>query len=216
MTDKVTIVSVVPFQIGPEVKPHVYPGEFTIPEAPENGIAVLVVGPSFANRYIGNDETIKDYQPARKMAESVVFDYKRSKVGYKMDERGNEIMPGLFIVDGEHTPESIEKAFPKELESARRMQKLWFRELVQIADDSWAREHQHKLITDEMRYAARALNLTREWDIDVLEANDLIACAFCTTKIPMNAIKCPNCHEIVNQKAYDARKAATVPVPAAK
>lgn len=207
--DKVTIVSVSPFQVGPEKKPHVYPGEFTIPAAKPGEVAVLVVTDSYAVRYIGNDETIRDLQPARKMAESVVYDYKRAKLGYRMDDDGNEVMPGLLIVNGEHTPEEIMTKFPEAVDKARQMQKHWFKALIEIADDSWARDHQHRLITDEMRFAARSLGLTREWDIDVARINNLVVCPFCTKQISEAALKCPNCLEIVNVAAYEKMRKAS-------
>lgn len=208
MSDKVTIVSVAPFAIRDEKKPGVYPGNFTLEKAPLNGVSVLVVGSSKARRYIGDGEYLFLDEPAAKMAESVVFDYKRSKLAYRTDDDGNEIMPGLFVVPGEHTAEQVLKLFAPLVDKAREMQKMWLKALVELADDSWAREHQHKLITDEMRFAARTLGLTREWDINAADIGNMMMCGWCSKQIASTAIKCPNCLEVVNQEAYDKRKAA--------
>jgi hypothetical protein len=92
--------------------------------------------------------------------------------------------------------------------------------VVEYADDldrrRQAGEPNVPKITDRMKDAARYLDLKRGWLTELI--NTMTQCPFCTTTIPAQAIKCPNCNEVVNRAKYDELKkgkpVVADPVPA--
>jgi hypothetical protein len=66
-------------------------------------------------------------------------------------------------------------------------------------------------ITDQMRFWGQFLGLKEDWQTD--EIGGFKNCVFCTKRIPVEAIKCPECMEIVDRERY--MELAGTPVAAA-
>lgn len=191
---KSTVVSVVPFEIE-ERKPGLYPGYFKVPAAVDGEPQVLVI--DNAVHYVYLDETRGSLQvrvPSYEIAASIVNDYCGSQLAVEVDGK-----PGIFWVTGEVAAKDVKTKYPRELMQARELQKRWFLALVKIADDDWARYHQHKSISDFQRYAARSLNLDREW---LLAPETIAQCPACKNNVPVGAIVCPNCRCVIDKEAH--------------
>lgn len=208
MSDYCTVISVFPFDVD-EAKPGLFPGDYFIPKAKFNDIEFLLVGPAKSYVYIDGDRgSIAVAYESHKIAQSICEDYKKSKLAYIP----NEAEPGLFWIPGEYKDKkTILAVAAKQIEEARKKQELWFRHLVEIADDEWNKFHMHKSISDEQRYACDFFQLEREWNVKgQVEASS--RCPACATMIPSSAIVCPNCHTIVKPDEYKKLNFKTVGV----
>lgn len=174
-----------------------YPSEFLIPMAPPGGVNTLVID-SASTAYITLDSD-RDPFPVEQspaiIAQSIVEDYIKSNLGVT-----EEAFPGLFWEYGAFTPDRAEKELGKQIEQARKHQDNWFNRLVAMADDDWNRNHQRKTIADIQRFAAKALNLTRDWNLDVSTENQ---CPFCRSNISPLAAVCPICTNVVNPELFE-------------
>lgn len=198
---KATIVSVCPFPIR-ETKAGMYPSSFVIEAAEEGGIAILHVGDGWYSVRLDEDRPpLKVTCPAEQVAQSVINDYAQAQLGYTSDSG-----PGLFAVWDHLNAEQIMKLHENELEKAISRQVKWFRSLVMQANDEWAKFHQHRMITDTQRYAAKFLKLTHDWVSPVPEAGSIVECPVCTNSVPVKALMCANCHVAMPGKEEELKK----------
>jgi hypothetical protein len=196
---KATIVSLVPWTIK-ETKPGMIPSEYEIPKSDGKTPSVLVISDAVTNIYMGADQgTFPVPVPVDKLAESIVSD--SVKAVLEVDDISK---PGMFWVENEHTAKDIIEKFPKELDAAKQRQNRWFMKLIRLADDMWARTHQHRAISDMQRVAAAQLGLaSKEWAITP-EPIQLVKCPACTTMIENTALVCKNCRAIINPEKAKA------------
>jgi hypothetical protein len=196
-----TVVSFVPWTT-PETKPGMIPGFYELPaRVDKNTPGILVVTDAKNNIYMGFDrEPFPSPVPADQLAKSLVDD---AVTGYlEVDE---DSRPGYFWLEGKFTAKEILEKFPKEVEEAKRKQNKWFMKMIKVADDTWARFHQHRMITDIQRAAAFDLGLNgKEWAMKP-EPISLIKCPACRTMIESDALVCSNCRAIL--KPEEAKKA---------
>lgn len=191
--DKSTIVSIYPKDIR-EVKITLSPGEFIIRPGSYDSPSLLVVGPSSWWREIDEDQPLLEIPVSSiQIADSVVKDYCNGILGSDM----SEAMPGLFYVPGEQTVQTIRKSYQHELDKAQKRQQNFFSVLVKLADALWARSNGNPLaISDDMRLAAKELNLqTKDWMKD-FQMVEMVRCKACgSLKSPMYPV-CATCHAI--------------------
>jgi len=193
-----TLISVYPFEIN-ENKPGVYPGTFRIPAAKDK-VQSLIIGEAihFVDRIDQPPMRIKILP--HDLAQSIINDLRESMMGV-LPEEG--IYPGIFWVPGAHRNDTIEMLYSKELEKARASQRRWFENLVRIADDDWSRYHLHVVISDIQRFAAKTLNLQRDWIVEAGEAPLVHTnCPACQSVINSQAIVCPQCRAVLNKEKY--------------
>jgi hypothetical protein len=142
--------------------------------------------------------------PSDIVATSIVNDHKTAMIGYI----GGEAEPGLAWVPGEFTNDEDGKkaftySFPELIPELQEMQQRWFKNLVRLADDNWAKYRQHKFITDLERTAAASLSLTsREWLLDARVEEAMSKCKFCFTQVHPMACICPSCTGILDVERY--------------
>jgi hypothetical protein len=190
--DVSTIVSIYPVEID-ETKPTIQPGRFIIPPGTFENPAVLVVLPSSWWRDIDEDQPLLELPVSSiAVADSVVKDYCQGILG--SDPVGR---PGLFYVPGAHTSAEIKKSFPHELKAANDRQRVYYGNLIKLADSLWARSNGNpQAISDGMRLAAREMGQgTREWmkNQQMMETARCKACG--GLRNPEYPI-CPNCKAI--------------------
>ncbi len=201
--DKATIVSIFPRGFV-ERKCTLQPGVFEMGPGTFENPAVLVVGPSSWWRDIDEEQPLLEIPvSAIVIADSVVKDYANGIFGCDMENQ----MPGFFyvpgakqdakgVVDNKATLEWIKKDYKTELERANEKQRAWYTFLVKAADSFWARSNGNPLaISDDMRLAAKELNLTatKDWMKD-FQMVDMVRCKACgSLKNPLYPI-CAACH----------------------
>lgn len=183
-----TIISICPFPID-EFKPGIIPSFFHIPPAKEGDIEILNIGINVTSRMrvpvMGN--VIDMSVPAMTLAKAIVEDRLTGQLYHREDAK-----PGLFYVEGTYSKEEAKAKFVGEIKDADALQKNWFIHLVRLADDDWAKSHQHRYISDTQRYAAKALGLTKDWNLTVNEVLDK-RCVACYSQMHAMATICPIC-----------------------
>lgn len=203
--DKSTVVSIFEKYIY-ERKYTIQPGIFEIQPGTYDNPAVLVVGPSSWWKEIDENQPILEITHSSVVvAESVVKDYCNGLIACDM----GDVMPGLFFVPGCKThPKTGEPDIPATiawikaehkalLDAANQRQRNWFTALVRMADALWSRSNGNPLcVSDEMKMAARELNLmNKEWLKDS-QTMELVRCKACgSLKNPLYPV-CSNCKAI--------------------
>lgn len=197
--DKTTVVSIFPKLID-ERKHTIQPGRFVIAPGNYENPSILVVGPSSWWREIDYQQPLLEIPNGSvQVADSIVKDYCNGLLACDLGTS----MPGLFYIPGEFTivklktDPLIKENFQGYLDVAAGKQRNWYTELVKMADSLWARTNGSPLcISDDMRLAARELNLTgKDWmkDFTMLQQ---IRCAACgSPRNPLYPV-CPSCKAI--------------------
>jgi len=202
---KSTIVSVLPFALTEE-KPGLIPGYYEIPMAEKGDFSILVVKDGYHNVLIplADDKAppMRVTDTSEKIAESLIMDYTNAclAIDYELSA-----FPGLFWIEGEQTKALIKTLYAAKLKSANEMTMRWFERLVKMADDDWARYHQHRTITDLQRHACTYLNMSKEWNFNVMTDGAKL-CWGCKVAIHPRAITCSNCKAIINMEEYTKNK----------
>jgi len=195
--DKSTVVSIFPKYIL-EKKHTIQPGVFEIQPGTYERPALLVVGPSSWWKEIDENQPLLEIPHSSvQIADSIVKDYCNGVVGCDMAQN----MPGLFYLMGEWNIDKIRKEKQGELHAANVKQRNWFTTLVRMGDALWARSGGNPLaISDEMKLAARELNLVnKEWLKDS-QTMELVRCQACgNLKNPLYPI-CSNCKAITDKE----------------
>ncbi len=191
---KATVCSLVPYEVK-DTKPGIIPYEYIVP--PSNGIipSLLVINDASCPLYRGSEmPSFPMIIAGEQIAKSVVDDYCKAQFEYAPDS-----YPALFWVPGEFKlgKEILEK-FPAEIVKAKKMQANWHEKLFRRAEDTWARNHQFKEISDIQRFAARSLGRTSvEWYVSP-DPVIMVKCPACMTLIEADAIVCRNCKHVLN------------------
>jgi hypothetical protein len=209
MARQATVVSILPQSIY-EQKPGLAPSTYRIDGVEKGDIEVLIVAD---NRYImhvmDQERPITVPVPCDEVARAVVDDYVHSQLAVSDDPPA---CPGLFWVEGGHTKADIEENFGESLAISRIKQNNWFKNLVHLGDDDWNKYHQHRMISDIQRIAAKDLGLSRDW-LSVTDAVDVPRCPACGSTVAFReAVICSICRCILNAERYNEFKFADEPV----
>lgn len=191
--DRCTIVSIFPKEID-EAKHTIEPGKFHIPAGTFDSPAILVVGSSSWWKDIDADQPMLEIPVSSiQIADSVIKDYCNGMLGCDM----GSAMPGLFFVLGEHNVVEIKMKYSKKLDEVKVRQDNWYHILVRLADSLWSRTGGNPLaIWDEMRLAARSLNLNDKPWLKDFQQMQLIRCKACGGMRDENYPICPTCKSI--------------------
>lgn len=193
--DKSTIVSIYPKEID-EVKHTISPGRFIIPPGSYENPALLVVGSSSWWREIDEDQPLLEIPVSSiQIADSIVKDYCNGLLGCDMAEA----IPGIFYIPGNINIIELRKSYKHELDKALTRQRNWYSTLIRLADALWARSNGNPLaISDDMRSAAKEMNLqTKDWMKDY-QMVDMTRCKACGSLRNPTYPVCPVCHAIDN------------------
>lgn len=195
-----TVVSILPYPIK-EQKPSIIPSYFQVPRSRDGIPSVLQVGEAIywvESPFSGNPPPppIKVTIPSREVARSIVNDLIEAQLAIESDA-----LPGIFWVEGHFTADEVMFRFASDLKKAEDNQFRWFSTLVRIADDDWAKYHQHKFISDLQRYAARSMMLNREW-ITPIQSEVQLQCPLCKDFVRSDAIIHAPCGYILRPDEY--------------
>ena len=188
--DKSTIFSIAPFLID-ESKPGIYPGHFTIPACLDDSKPQrLVIGASEHMMYVGGKkQPIRVTTPSYQIAKAVVDDIFDGQLFIEPDKR-----PGLCWIQGDISTQDFLSKNVTIYATLKIMQRKWFVLVVKKTEDDWKKYKNSRVITDQARFAVRALGLpTPEWmQADEIEAN-FIKCPACSTMNDNNNVICSGC-----------------------
>ena len=191
-TDRATIVSIYPKLIE-EKKYTIFPNIFIIEPGSIEKPATLIVGPcSWFKSFANGQPSIEVLVSSIEIAESIVKDWSGSLLGADPDSG-----PGVFYVEGEIDTNTVKTKYSLKLAEMKLKQNRWFMTLVQHADSLWARSNQNPLtIADEMRLAARMLNLNEKPWLRDFALVDKVPCFACgSLKDPAYPV-CHSCRAI--------------------
>lgn len=193
-----TLVTAMPFLFRDE-KPGVHPSFVEIEGVndPRKEIRCHPIAPAVTYIYLDSERghLAKPIQP-EELAESYVADFIRHLMFTDFD-----VHPALFWVPGEQTEESVREDYPEKLTAALESQELWFKRMVEIADNEWIKNRHHRAISPIQKQAAELLGLKREWLVQSLVPEETIApvkCPACRSLIDIEAAICAHCSCIVN------------------
>jgi hypothetical protein len=99
---------------------------------------------------------------------------------------------GVFVAAGDEPTD-------EEISAARERLTEFYRRQVAAADADWSRHHNHNLLSDVQRRAARYLGVDREW---LFEPEKLVDCPACGERIKPGVAVCRGCGAVL-----DAEKA---------
>jgi len=200
-----TLISLLPFDLV-EAKPGLNPNEYIIKKSEDNKIGLTIIPNNIF--YLINPDPLADAKdtrnikvpvPAIEVAQSIINDYVNALLGVNPPEA----VPGLVAVSGDYTDKKeVGIKFMKEIMFARTNQNNWFRNLVDMADDSWSKTHSPISISDLQRFACRSLELKRDW-LNPLPSEQVEKCPVCKNPINLGALKCVACNHILNKVEYD-------------
>lgn len=100
----------------------------------------------------------------------------------------------------------------EDLESARIANANWGDYLIQSGDVLAEDPKQWVLIGPLRRIACRYYGKDRPW-LQELKDSDIKKCPYCTKAIPIQAVKCPSCLEVVDAARYNTMRAEIVDAP---
>lgn len=199
--EQCTIISIVPFMIN-EFKPGIYPGRFIIqPCLDTKKPETLLVGTSvhFIPQYNGDDEmpphVVKT--SCKDIAKAVVSDYLQGQMD--VDEFCG---PGIAWLPGKVIGSELLTKHPNLYMKLVKMQSAWFEKLVQRADNDWNRYKRHTVISENQRFACRALGLERDW-LTPNSSEIPVKCPACFSQCSSQAVVCMNCRCILDKEKYD-------------
>ncbi|SRR6266481_6799031 len=198
--DKSTIFSIVPIQIGPEFKPGIYPGSFTIEACKDEDKPMrLIVGASEHLSHIGGRvEPLRQITPSYMIAQSVIQDWLSGQLWTDEESR-----PGLAWLAG---TVDLPTFLSIHQDIHRRMkveQHNWFKRIYQETEDDYNRYHSYKVVSAQARIAAQFFGKEPEWLLVDIAAMQSLRCPACSTpNQPENAI-CSNCRCILSKEKYE-------------
>lgn len=208
---KASIVSIFPMELN-EVKPGLTPGYFKIPACKDMNHPVIVhISSAIHNLYMGENRNYPIENSSYDVAKAIVIDSIGSMIEYSLDPEIGITHAGLIAIDEEVNESLLKTKYRLKLIELKEIQERWFKKLVQMADNDWAKSHQHTSISDIQRKAAEILNLTdKEW-LSVTRSFIPIQCPACRSLIPPDSLICQVCKTVINEiklKEYQTARSA--------
>jgi hypothetical protein len=193
--DKSTVVSIYPKPLR-EVKYTIQPGIFELPAGSYAKPSLLVVGSSSWWKDIDEMQPLLEIPNGSvQVAHAIVQDYCNGLLACNM----NDHMPGLFWIPGAIDLKKLVEEHKNELDRARTKQTNWFTALLNLADGLWAASSGNpRVISDDMRMAARELNQTNKDWMKNFTIIDQVRCIACGSQRNPDYPVCPTCHAIVD------------------
>lgn len=200
-----TIISILPFDVT-ETKPGLTPNEYIVKGTEGDKIGLTIIPNNVF--YTINPDPLSDAKevrhipvpvPAIEVAQAIINDY----VSALLAVEPPIALPGWVAIRGNYSDRKVVTTeFMKEIMGAREAQNKWFRNLIDIADDSWSKTRSPLGISDLQRFACRGLDYKRDW-LNPLPSEVINKCPVCKSGINDGALKCIACGHILNKKMYD-------------
>lgn len=197
--DVSTIFSIFPREID-ETHHTIQPGRFTIAPGTYDKPSFLVVGTSSWWKEMEESQPFLEVPHSSiQVADAVVRNYCSGVLECNL----NDTMPGVFFIPGNVSVAKLKTEYKNDLDRANANQRRWFQRLVILADALWTQSNGNPLtISEDMKLAARELNLNgKEWLAD-FQMMEMVRCAGCGSMRNPQFPICPSCHQIVDQELY--------------
>lgn len=200
-----TIVSYLPYDLT-ELKPGITPALYTVKKGDGKQKFGLTVIPDGAYHQINPDPLAEMREihwiqipvPPMVLAQSIIMDYATALLEVELPDA----MPGLCALPGEHTdPATVRNQYAGQLKVAREQQTRWFQNLINLADDTYAKSKSPLAIHELSRMAADAMELKREW-LFAPPPEQLDKCPVCLTVVNPGALMCPICRYVIRPDEY--------------
>jgi hypothetical protein len=200
--DKSTVFSICPYELH-EFKPGLYPGHYYIPACLDDRLPNrLVVGPSEHMMTIGGQKRpLRVTTPSYEIAAAIVRDFLNGQLYTEADKH-----PGICWIQGDVSLENLNQETHQEMKTT---QKKWMVLVVQKTEDDWKKYKNSRVVSDQARFAVRALGLeTPEW-MKIEEVGLAFnACPACNTKNDPDNVICTNCKCVLNEAKFAKLKFA--------
>ncbi len=158
-------------------------GNFVVRACPAGqAYELTAVGPREGMIDLGDKRTFNFPITAREIAEDIAHEIN--------SDGGDASFFGVFVCAGERPTE-------RELAEARRKLEEFYKRLVFIADQEWERTHNHMLVSDVQRRAARCLGLERDWAYD---PKPMVDCPACGSKVRPGVAVCRACGAVLDRE----------------
>lgn len=200
--DKSTVFSIVPFPIR-EDKPGIYPGFFTIQSCLDDSKpeSLVIHCSDHLISSAGRKQPIRVVTPSYEIAKSIVVDFLDGQFFTTP-----EAHPGITWVQGEISTEEFLSKNKAIYQQMKETQKRWFVLVVNKTQDDWNKYHNSRVVSDQARFAVRALGLdTPEWMTNETIGLEYYTCPACSTKNnPLNIV-CSGCSAIFTPALKNAK-----------
>lgn len=197
--DKSTVFSIAPFGVD-ESKPGLYPGRFVIPGClDDNNPERLVIGTSdHLVSVAGRKQPIRVTTPSYEVAASIVRDFLDGQLFSSPDAHA-----GICWLQGDVSIKEFKEKNAALYKEMRETQKHWFVLVIQKTQDDWNKYHNSRVVSDQARFAVRALGIEMpEWMTVETVGLEFKKCPACSTmNDPTNAI-CSACSCVLDQEKY--------------
>lgn len=196
--DESTIFSIVPHEIN-EFKPGILPGRFMIPACVDDTKpSRVVVGPStWLVTVPGQKKQLRISQASFEIARSIVMDFLDGQLF--IDEASR---PGIFWMQGNISVVDFLKR--PEYQILKDQQRRWFVLIVKKTEEDWHKYHHHRVVTDQARFAVKALGLpTPEWMTLEEVGLSFNKCPACSTMNDPANIICSNCSCVLQKEKFE-------------
>lgn len=197
--DKCTIISIYP-RVVIEKKITVTPNLFHIPAGRPEAPSTLEVGPSSWWREVDEDQPLLEITNGSvQMANSIVKDWMNGMLGCNMADS----KPGLFWVKGSVSAAEVLKKHADLVAGAIKSQLNYYHALINMGDGLWAKSQGSPLcISDDMRMAAKELNVQgKDWMNNFRQMENIRCVACGQPRNPLYPI-CPSCHTIIDTAKF--------------
>lgn len=195
--DKTTIVSIYPKDIY-EYNPSIFPGTLKIKACKVVGeFQTTVIGPSSWWKEMDEGQPpLEITTNSIQMADGYIKVYCQ-QVGVEYGTK----QPGLFFIPGTPNEAEIKKNHKDKLDKAEVQQKLFFHELVKLADTMFARTNGNPItISDDARMAANYLGMKDKVWLRDYQTMEKIPCKACGEFLNPAFPVCKHCHAINNNE----------------
>ena len=226
-----TIISICPAEIK-QTLPHTTPPFVTIPPGEIDKPILAVFNDAEERKFVGGEIDKKNpwvsYPVlAFDFAKAIASSYKGSATYVNPNA-----YPAVFAVPVKPdfvTPERNDyvivpfsdlvakfvSSFADELKQAKEIQYNWFKKLVQVADQSFAKNSNYAEISTLQRYASRVLNQERPWNKEI-KPEDFKKCPYCASFVEPAAVICIQCHNVVDPEGFKKLQASMNPTEVKK
>ena len=200
--DQSTVFSIVPSAIN-EFKPGIYPGIFKIPACTDDRKPErLVVSASMHLMTVGGKkQPIQIETASYVVAKAIVDDFLDGQLYTTPDAR-----PGICWIQGNIPVDLFLKERADMMERMQIQQRKWFILLIQKTEDDWKKYKNSRVVTDQARFAVRALGIpTPEWMTTEEVGMNFTKCPACSTmNDPVNVV-CSSCSVLFTKELLGAK-----------